>query len=132
MIKNTELKLEKIIHLDIENKLYNNNELDLNLDIKTDNMLDLDLIKVISIEDSLDIERENIDSDTLSSLNDSTEDIDTNILPFKTNTPTNKLSGLTKMRVGDLRSLAIENGLLENIEIANKLKKDNLIKLLQA
>ena len=36
------------------------------------------------------------------------------------------------MKVGDLRSLAIENGLLENIETANKLKKENLIKLLQA
>ena len=42
---NTELKLEKLIHLDIENQLYNKDKLDIDLDIKTDNILDIDSVK---------------------------------------------------------------------------------------
>ena len=38
---------------------------------------------------------------------------------------------ITRMKVGDLRALVVEKGLISNLEEINKMKKDGLIKLLQ-
>ena len=42
-----------------------------------------------------------------------------------------KKGGITKMKVSELRDLVVIKGLVDNIDDANKLKKENLIKLLQ-
>lgn len=47
------------------------------------------------------------------------------------NKVTIKKGGITKMRVDELRKLVIEKGLVNSKEDANKLKKENLIKILQ-
>ena len=39
--------------------------------------------------------------------------------------------GITKMKVSELRLMALDKGLVQTMEAANKMKKDNLIKLLQ-
>ena len=37
---------------------------------------------------------------------------------------------LSKLRVGYLRTLAIDKGLVENLEAASKIKKEDLLKML--
>ena len=43
-----------------------------------------------------------------------------------------KKTSISKMKVSELREMAITQGLVNNMEDANKLKKDNLLKILQS
>ena len=104
-----------------------------------------DSVKIISIEDlqpDLGItEALNIHSSDSESNLDSSTNVDTNSVTDVNNLDVTylenevkaeiKKGGITKMKVGELRKLVIEHGLVNNIDDANKLKKENLIKLLQ-
>jgi hypothetical protein len=117
----------------------------INLDNELSNVQELETVKVISINDlgqnlTPDIvniaESDTSNSDTLSSIENSDtldyiENSDSlNIIEVKQPTLEN-MKGLTKMKVSALRDLALEQGLVQNMDSANKIKKENLIKILQ-
>jgi hypothetical protein len=112
---------------------------------QSDKTPDLDSVKVISIEDiqhnltpdlthdlTQDILNINSDSSESNLDNSSIEDMEqlTSINVNKLNVSSNKLA-LTKMKVGELRTLVVENNLIDNMDTANKIKKEDLIKILQ-
>ena len=101
-------------------------------------------IKIISVEDMtpdllnmgnvLNLESSNseLNSDTISSVNNDDNDITNNILTIESQVKKEiEKGGITKMKVADLRILVLEKGLVNSMEDANQIKKNNLIKLLQ-
>jgi hypothetical protein len=97
---------------------------------------DLDSVKIVSIEDmgtgllnfNLDNASETSDSD-----NDFTEDLNiesVSVEPIE-KIEVNKKPALSKLKVDHLRELVIEGGYIATMEAAKKLKKDDLLKLLQ-
>jgi hypothetical protein len=124
----------------------NNNVMnDLNNDLLNDST-----VKIISIEDIqpdilnasniLNINQSDSESDLDSSTNLDTnsiiDDEHLNVLNIEetiVNEVNNEIKkgGITKMKVSELRELVLQNGLVDSSDDANKLKKENLIKMLQ-
>ena len=109
-----------------------------NKNIKVISMEDIPL-DVLPIDNTLNI---NLSTSDTTSNTDNTSIIESN--SFEIFNPENEVkheikkssiiigtSGITKMKVPELRELVVNKGLVTNIDDANKLKKDNLIKLLQ-
>jgi len=106
----------KIVAMEIEN-------IGLNVDL---NSLELNFEKHHSDTDS--------DSESESDLNEPIQDI--TVEPFSnvidiTDELTTLKKGLSKMKVNELRELAVKKNLVDNIDSANKIKKEALVKLLQ-
>tara|TARA_B100001093_G_scaffold488342_1_gene525457 strand:+ start:8982 stop:9806 length:825 start_codon:yes stop_codon:yes gene_type:complete len=132
-----------IIQEDIENDIDNKKSI---LEIVNDDIKNDDSVKIISIEDiEPDInnnEKININNSDLESNPSLTTDSDNDNSDTEEKTEelyvysnedkiTIKKGGITKMRVDELRTLVIEKGLVNSKDDASKLKKENLIKLLQ-
>ena len=119
---------------------------DIKLDTdKTDNsnVLQPNDVKIIAIEElsnNMTINDINLNIDPSESNDDSNSSISNDCAIALTNTiilsdieQSNEISKkppLSKMRVGPLRTLVCETGLIANLEMANKLKKEDLVKLL--
>jgi hypothetical protein len=95
-----------------------------------------DSVKIVSIED-LDGNFLNLEPDTASESSESDNDL-TDTLGIEQVPQTdleqpepNKKQSLSKMRVDYLRSLVVESGHVADLDTAKKLKKDDLLKLLQ-
>ena len=106
----------KIVAMEIEN-------IGLNIDL---NSLELNFEKCHPDTDS--------DSESESDLNEPIQDI--TVEPFSnvidiTDELTTLKKGLSKMKVNELRELAVKKNLVDNIDSANKIKKEALVKLLQ-
>jgi hypothetical protein len=111
---------------------------EINLEIKSETLPEDGTVKIISIEDLqhnlIGIGSMNISSETSESNldNSSVEDIETLSMTIKLDHQSElPQKGLSKMKVAGLRAIALSNGLVENIDTANKIKKENLIKMLQ-
>jgi hypothetical protein len=121
------------------------------LDLGASSIQEFDLattsdVKVIAIEDLNPLQLDDLEnmhnlSNDSSSDDDDDDDDDNNtsnnlleiskLEPDKLNDETKK-SSLSKMKVGYLRDLVLHDGLVDNMDIANKMKKDELLKILQA
>jgi hypothetical protein len=116
------------------------------LDLGASSIQEFDLdttpdVKVIAIEDLNplqlnDLENMQNSSNDSSSDDDDDDDTNNNLLEISKLEPDKftsepKKSDLSKMKVGNLRDLVFHDGLVDNIDIANKMKKDELLKLLQ-
>ena len=106
----------KIVAMEIEN-------IGLNIDL---NSLELNFEKCHQDADS--------DSESESDLNEPIQDI--TVEPFSnvidiTDELTTLKKGLYKMKVNELRELAVKKNVVDNIDSANKIKKEALVKLLQ-
>jgi len=112
--------------------------------IESNNLVNNESVKIISIEDLqpellntsiLNINSSNselsFDTDSNNSEeNDSSSEKDKLNIEGEVQNEINK-GGISKMKVSDLRVLAYQKGLVVSMDNANKLKKPNLIKLLQ-
>jgi len=93
-------------------------------------------VKIVSIEDigtsllSLNLDSASESSETENDLIDELDIEQVSALPLE-KIEINKKQPLSKMRVDHLRDLAIESGHVTNMEAAKKLKKDELLQLLQ-
>jgi len=119
-------------------------EIDLNNSLEIKDLNIADSVKIISMNDInlntftdqyvVDINTASIDSD-IESLTNASSIIEDSLIEDVTvkNEVTQEIKkgGITKMKVSELRDLVVSNGLVETIDEANKLKKENLIKLLQ-
>ena len=120
----------KIVAMEIENIGLN---IGLNLDL---NSLELNFEKQLTHSHSHSHSDTDSDSESESDLNDLIQDI--TIETFTNNNVidiTDELNivkkGLSKMKVNELRELAVKKKVVDNIELASKIKKEVLIKLLQ-
>lgn len=112
------------------------------VDIKSELIEENSSVKIISIEDLqkdlMSVESINISSETSDSHmdNSSVDDGEMISMTIKPDEPDesddlSKKKLFSKMKVAELRTLVFNNGLVENMDLANKIKKDNLIKMLQ-
>lgn len=135
-----------------------NNDNDIKLELVENNNIISDLnndstVKIISIEDieppellntsnALNINQYDSDSNSSTNLdtNSITDEHELDVLNIEEHVVNEVVSevnneikkgGITKMKVSELRELVLQNGLLDNTEDINKIKKENLIKMLQ-
>jgi hypothetical protein len=107
----------KIVAMEIEN-------IGLNIDL---NSLELNFEKRHSSDTDSDSESE---SDLNEPIQDITVEPFSNVIDITDELTTLK-KGLSKMKVNELRELAVKKNLVDNIDSANKIKKEALVKLLQ-
>ena len=112
--------------------------------IKTDDIMafSMDGVKIIAIEElpddmNLHIRSSELNDDSISSVsNESAIELTNTVILSEiesSNEISNKISkklSHSKMKVNDLRTLVCDRGLIDNTEMANKLKKDDLVKML--
>ena len=115
--------------------------------IKTDTSMAFptDGVKIIAIEElsndmNLNMHSSDLNDDSISSVSNESAIVLTNTVILSDIEPSieisNEISNISKklphskMKVNDLRTLAYDRGLIDNTEMANKLKKEDLIKIL--
>jgi len=95
-------------------------------------------VKIIAMEDlqmmSNTLSLSSSDSDDESDLENSIEELSSNSggdLAKNVEELVVVKKGFSKMKVNELREMAVSNGIVDNNDVAGKMKKDDLIKLLQ-